>query len=81
MKTAVSIPDDIFRGAERLARHTKKSRSRLFSDALQEYLARHASDELTEAMDRVCEELGANGESKDTFVSAAARRSLERSEW
>jgi metal-responsive CopG/Arc/MetJ family transcriptional regulator len=78
MKTAVSIPEDIFKGAERLARRTKKSRSRLFSDALKEYLARHATDEVTEAMDRVCTELG---ETKDPFVSSAARRVLERSEW
>jgi len=29
MKTAISIPDDVFEGAERLARRTKKSRSQL----------------------------------------------------
>jgi metal-responsive CopG/Arc/MetJ family transcriptional regulator len=78
MKTAVSIPDDIFKGAERLARRTRRSRSRLFSDALREYLARHASDQVTEAMDSVCAALG---DTKDSFVSAAARRTLERSEW
>jgi metal-responsive CopG/Arc/MetJ family transcriptional regulator len=78
MKTAISIPDDIFEGADRLARRTKKSRSQLFSDAVREYLARHAPEEITDAMDRVCRELG---QPKDEFVSAAARRVLERSEW
>jgi len=78
MKTAVSIPDEVFEGAERLARRTKKSRSRLFSDALKEYLARHTPDEVTEAMNRACSEIGAG---KDPFVSTAARRVLERSEW
>ena len=78
MKTAVSIPDDIFEGAERLARRTKKSRSRLFSDAVREYVARHAPDEVTEAMNRACAELG---NSSDEFVSSAARRILERTEW
>ena len=78
MKTAVSIPDDIFKGAERFARRTKKSRSRLFSEALQEYLARHAADEVTEAMNSVCAELG---DTKDSFVTSAARRVLGRSEW
>ena len=78
MKTAISIPDDIFEGAERLARRTKKSRSQLFSEAVKEYLARHAPEEVTEAMDRVCLELG---QPKDEFVSSAARRILERSEW
>ena len=78
MKTAVSIPDEIFESAERLARRTKKSRSRLFSDAVREYLARHAPEEITAAMDRVCAELG---DSEDEFVASAARRILKQSEW
>jgi predicted transcriptional regulator len=77
MKTVVSIPDEIFEGVARLARRTKKSRSRLFSDAVREYVARHATDEVTEAMNRVCDEVG---ETRDGFVSAAARRALERME-
>ncbi|PYT05293.1 MAG: hypothetical protein DMF60_12445, partial [Acidobacteria bacterium] len=44
MKTAVSIPDEVFEKAERLARRMKKSRSELFSRALDEYVARHAPD-------------------------------------
>jgi len=78
MKTAVSIPDDVFAGAERLARRTKRSRSRLFSDALKEYLARHSPDKVTEAMNKACSQIGAR---QDPFVSSAARRVLERSEW
>ncbi len=78
MKTAVSIPDEVFERAEQLARHTKKSRSQLFSDALKEYVARHASEDVTDAMDRVCRELGNR---KDEFVSSAAHRILKRSEW
>jgi hypothetical protein len=78
MKTAVSIPDEVFRGAERLARRTKKSRSQLFSEALKEYVARHAPDDVTDAMDRVCAELG---HTKDEFVASAAHRTLKRNEW
>jgi metal-responsive CopG/Arc/MetJ family transcriptional regulator len=78
MKTAVSIPDEVFEGAERLARRTKKSRSRIFSDALKEYLARHTPDEVTEAMNKAFAEIG---ETRDPFVSSATRRVLERSEW
>ena len=78
MKTAISIPDDVFQEAERLARRTKKSRSQLFSDAVREYVARHAPDEITDAMNRVCADLG---DSRDQFTSAAGRRVLERSEW
>jgi hypothetical protein len=50
----------------------------LFSDAVTEYLARHAPEKVTDAMDRVCRELGTP---KDEFASAAGRRVLERSEW
>ena len=78
MKTAVSIPDEVFEGAERLARRTKRSRSRLFSDALKEYLARHSPDKVTEAMNAACAEINDN---ESPFVSTAARRILERSEW
>ena len=84
MKTAVSIPDEVFEGAERLARRTKKSRSRLFSDAVREYLARHAPEEVTAAMDRVCAEMESSTGSKtvkDEFVASAAWRTLKRSEW
>jgi metal-responsive CopG/Arc/MetJ family transcriptional regulator len=78
MKTAVSIPDEVFEGAERLARRTRKSRSRIFSDALKEYLARHTPEEVTEAMNNALAEIS---EQRDPFVAAAARRILERVEW
>ena len=78
MKTAISIPDDIFQSAERLANRTKKSRSQLFSEAVKEYVARHAPDEVTEAMDRVCDELNS---APNPFVASAARRVLKQTKW
>lgn len=78
MKTAVSIPDDVFQQAERLARRTKTSRSALYARALAEYVARHAPEEMTDAMNRVCDELGIG---VDEFTAAASWRVLERSEW
>jgi hypothetical protein len=79
MKTAISIPDAVFERAEKLARLTKKSRSQLFSDAVQEYVSRHAPDDVTTAMDRVCEELGEMR--PDSFVSLANQHILKRVEW
>jgi len=78
MKTAVSLPDPIFRAAEQHARRASKSRSQLYAEAIAEYLARHAPDEVTEAMNRVADQLEA---APDSFARAAARRVLERSEW
>jgi predicted transcriptional regulator len=78
MKTAVSIPDEVFEKADRLARRAKRSRSELFSAALAEYVARHAPDEVTDAMNRVCADVG---DQHDLFVAAAGRRVLENTEW
>ncbi len=78
MKTAVSIPDEVFEGAERLARRTRRSRSRVFSDALREYLARHSPEEVTEAANQACSEIG---DVPDSFSASAARRILQRSQW
>ena len=79
MKTAISLPDDVFEAAERQARRAQKSRSQLYAEALAEYLARHAPDEVTEAMNRVVDEVGEAP--SDRFVGEAARRILERTEW
>jgi metal-responsive CopG/Arc/MetJ family transcriptional regulator len=78
MKTAVSIPDDVFEKVERFARRTKRSRSEVFSTALREYIARHAPDEVTDAINRAVDEIG---DQKDEFVAVAARRVLEKTEW
>ena len=78
MKTAISLQDDIFRETERLARRMKKSRSRLVSDALREYVARHAPDEVTDAMNAAVSQVG---EGTEPFVSAVSRRALRRNEW
>ena len=79
MKTAISLPDDLFLAAERQAKRTRKSRSQLYAEALAEYLARHAPDEVTEAMNRVVERLGEPR--PDPLLAAAARRTFERAEW
>lgn len=78
MKTAVSLPDRLFRAAEQHARRAQKSRSQLYAEALAEYLARHAPDEVTEAMNRVADQLEPP---EDGFASVAAGRLLARSEW
>ena len=78
MKTAVSIPDEVFEEAERLARRTKRSRSRLFSDALREYVALRTPEKLTRQMNAA---IAAIGENDPGFSASAARLILERSDW
>jgi metal-responsive CopG/Arc/MetJ family transcriptional regulator len=78
MKAAVSIPDEVFEEADRLARQLKTSRSQLYSRALREFLSRHAPDQVTDAMNRVVDELGSE---PDEPRRRAARRALEKVEW
>ncbi len=78
MKTAISLPDAVFHAAERQARRMQKSRSRMYADALSEYLSRHSPDEVTEAMNHVVDQVSPG---PDAFVSAAAQSVLARSEW
>jgi len=78
MKVAVSVPNDVFERADRLARATGRSRSDVYSSALREYVARHSPDEITIALDRVIADIG---DPVDPFVAAASRRVLESTEW
>jgi metal-responsive CopG/Arc/MetJ family transcriptional regulator len=78
MKTVVSIPDEVFEKVERFARRAKRSRSEVFSAALREYIARHAPDEVTDAINRA---IDAVGDQVDEFVAAASRRVVAKTEW
>ena len=77
MKTAISIPDDIFEEAERLASRLQTSRSQLYARAVAEFVARHDDDRVTAAMNRVVDEVGAD---IDDFTREAARQALRRAE-
>ena len=78
MKTAVSIPDDIFERAELLASQERRTRSEVYAAALDEYLARRSQDEVTDAMNRACDEIGGKN---DAFLAASGRRVLANTEW
>lgn len=78
MKTAISVPDELFNKTEKLARKTGKSRSQIYREALAEYLLRREPDAVTEAMDRA---LAGIDQGSDPWFSEAGRRTLERAEW
>jgi predicted transcriptional regulator len=78
MKTAVSIPDDVFEEAERLASRLQTSRSQLYARALADFVARHDDDRVVAAINKV---LDAVGTEPDDFTRKAARQTLRRVEW
>jgi predicted transcriptional regulator len=78
MKTAVSIPDDLFADAERLASRLQTSRSQLYARAIAEFVARHDDDRVTALMDQA---VRAAGSEDDTFPRAVAQQTARRNEW
>ena len=57
MKTAISIPDKLFRSADTLARRLKVSRSRLYAVAIADFVARHQGRQVTSQLNAIYSEL------------------------
>jgi metal-responsive CopG/Arc/MetJ family transcriptional regulator len=53
MKTAISIPDPVFKSAEQLASRLRVSRSALYSKALEVFLEEHRDDLVTSRLNEV----------------------------
>jgi hypothetical protein len=53
VKTAVSVPDELFEAGERLAARLGWGRSQLYARALEAFLAQSAEDEVTTRLDEV----------------------------
>ena len=79
MKTAVSIPDELFESAEGLARRLGMSRSELYAKALRDYLRELRGEGITGRLDEVY-----GGEEKGGLEPVEAKlqgRSLSKDEW
>ena len=78
MKTAISVPDGLFRSADTLARRLGVSRSKLFSSAMADYLAKHSERSITARLNAICR-------TEDSRLDPALRRlqarSLPRDQW
>ena len=55
MKTAISIPNEVFVAAEGLAERLGMSRSQLYSSAIAQYVAAHRSKGVTARLNEVYE--------------------------
>jgi len=78
MKTAISIPDALLESADALAARLGVSRSRLYADAVAEYLAKHRDTDVTARLNRVyAQETGGI----DQTLRTAQARSVADGEW
>ena len=78
MKIALSIPDELFEAAETVSRRLGVSRSRLYSTALAEFLAKHRGRKVTDRLNTV---YGVEESRVEPGVRRLQRRSLERDSW
>ena len=78
MKTAISLPDSLFRSGDALAKRLGVSRSELFARALTEYLAKHRVDQITKRLNAV---YAAEDSRLDPAFTTAQGRALARETW
>ena len=79
MRTAVSIPDDLFRRAEAAARKLRLSRSHLYATALREFLdRRQTSDDITARLNEVYSK---EPDKLDPALNYAQLRSVKSDRW
>jgi predicted transcriptional regulator len=78
MKTAVSVPDDLFRQAETAARRLRVSRSKLYAIAIAEFLSRQQTDAVTERLNEVYSRQHAK---VDPLLHSAQLSSLDKESW
>ena len=83
MKTAISIPDQIFKEVDKLARQKKTSRSQIFCIAIEEYLKKLKAQKMYETLNLVYKD-GLTPEEKDRLAAAEeyyASKVLERDQY
>ena len=78
MKTAISLPDELFEAADVYAQRQEISRSELYAKALSEYLKRHKFDNISEKINSALEKI--NNETQDK-MGECGLDSLRRLPW
>ena len=78
MKTAISIPDKLFNAADRYAKNHGYSRSRLFAEAVAQYLGQHPSDQITQKLNEVYSSEPAE---LDEALAIIQANSIAKEEW
>lgn len=78
MKTAISLPDDLFESADDLAERLGVSRSQLYATAVAEYVAKHRDEDVTARLNEV---YGEHDTGLEPRVRRAQAWSVGTAEW
>jgi len=79
MKTAISIPDPVFKVAERLAKRLGMSRSELYVRAISSYVEEHKSQKVTELLNEIYG--GMENQELETGFKRAQMKSISKEAW
>lgn len=78
MKTAISIPDELFKTAEKTAKKLGIPRSQLFAKALEEFIQSHSKESVTEKLNKVYNSKSSETKNNITDLSVESlRKSLK----
>lgn len=78
MKTAISIPDDVYQSAEKLANRLGKSRSQLYTQALSGYISKHKKENITSRLNEI---YGEDDSKLNESLQSLQLKSLPKEEW
>ncbi len=78
MKTAISVPNEVFQLSEKLAKKLKVSRSAIFAMGVKKLAEEHDEDEIIAQINRVCKKVDT---SVDPVLFQMAMLSLPKDEW
>ena len=78
MKTAISIPDQLFQEADHYAKNHGFSRSQLYARAVEQFLKRHPADHITKQLNKVYSTESAK---LDATLSSMQLDSIELEKW
>ena len=78
MKTAISIPDPLFKEAERLTKRLRIPRSRLYAKALEAYIQSQKSKGIKEALDEVYK---TESSDLDPIMARLQSEAIGREDW
>ncbi|RHX83545.1 ChpI protein [Leptospira stimsonii] len=82
MKTAISIPDELFKTAEKTAEKLGIPRSQLFAKALEEFIQSHSKESVTEKLNKVYSSKSKELKSNIPDLSVdSLRKSLKNDSW
>ena len=80
MKTAISLPDNVFLAAEQTAHYMGIKRSQLFVLALEEYISKHNGEMITEKLNQVYDKLDRDEFAGDMDVGLESLRNLTKND-